>query len=85
MSVVFIGRTESSGAWYTTGRGLDSDSEESTVTTCSFDKQSFEYNGLLNAFAYLLEAKPEIKQRLKSCGSEILKILEEHKKRRTKK
>ena len=78
---IFLGRAEASGAWYTTGSGLVNDREESTVTTYAFDKQSMEYGMLLDAWAYMISVSPRAKEKLSRCGSDLLRILKEKKKR----
>ncbi len=80
---LFIGRSDHSGAWYTTGSGVTNERTESTVTTYSFERQSPEFNGLLNAFSYLLSINPQGKDLLKKHNSELLRILKESKKRGT--
>ena len=78
---IFLGRAESSGAWYTTGSGLINDREESTVTTYAFEKQSKEYKMLLDAWSYLLSVSPKAREKLVKCGSDLLRVLRENKKR----
>ena len=78
---IFLGKTEASGAWYTTGSGLVNDREESMVTTYSFEKQSVEYGMLLNAWSYMLSVTPKAKEKLVQCHSDLLRILKENKKR----
>lgn len=77
----FVGRTETSGAWYTTGSGIINDREENTVTTYNISRQSPEYDGILNAFSYMISINPQAKSLLKSTNSDLLRIMQEYEKR----
>ncbi len=78
---IFLGRTESSGAWYTTGSGFYNNREESTVTTFSFEKQTNEFKMLLDAWSYMLSINPNAKETLVQHGSTLLHLLRDNKKR----
>lgn len=78
---IFLGRAETSGAWYTTGSGFVNDRKESTVTAYAFEKQTSEYKMLLDAWSYMLAVNPKAKEKLVACGSDLLRILRENKKR----
>lgn len=82
---LFIGRTDSSGAWYTTGSGIIGEREENTVTTYAFERQSQEYGALIDAFSYMISINPSAEALLREKKSDILHMLQEHKKRGMKK
>jgi hypothetical protein len=90
---IFLGPTEVTGAWYTTGvSGLvsdrtlnEGDDKESMVTTYNIEKQSEECNMLLEAWRYMLQVSPKAREKLAKCGSDLLKTLKEYKKRGTHK
>ena len=78
---LFIGRTEACGAWYTTGGSIGAEFEENTVTTYSFERQTAEYSGLLDALSYMISINPQAKEILKKHNSDLLHMLQEYKKR----
>ncbi|MBQ8147125.1 MAG: toll/interleukin-1 receptor domain-containing protein [Clostridia bacterium] len=78
---IFLGRTEASGAWYTTGSGFSNNRAESMVTTYAFEKQTNEYKMLLDAWSYLLSVNPKAKEILIQHGSNLLHLLRDNKKR----
>lgn len=70
---IFVEKTGLSGAWYSTGQGLVSGKDDSTVTTYNIDPGTDTMKELSDAFFYLLSLNPEAEKILEATGSELLK------------
>ena len=70
---IFVEKTGLSGAWYSTGQGLVSGRDDSTVTTYNIDPGTDAMKELSDAFFYLLSLNPEAEKILETTGSELFK------------